>query len=1033
LEYVGRSDDQVKIRGFRIEPGEVEAALVAHPRVAQAVVTTHTTANAIDGAMDKHLIGYIVLDHQAILTREPKQEAELVEQWQRLYGGLYSTAVNTAAPAVLGEDFGGWNSSYTGAPIPLEQMREWRTATVERIRQLHPARVLEIGVGSGLLLAHLAPECEQYWGTDFSAPTIHNLQAALAAQPWGDRVRLQVQPADVADGLPVGHFDVVVLNSVIQYFRSAGYLLDVLGMAMRLLAPGGAAFVGDVRNLALLPAFTTAILCADTTNRQDTAAAMRERVRREILTEQELLLAPEFFVGLPQHLPEIAAVDVQLKQMHSINELSSYRYEVLLHKAPVSVRSAKHLPAQPWHRFANLTALGDYLHSQRPPGLRVTGVPHGGVWLEVAMAQTLTQAGERVPVSQLRIDAPTPANAVLPHQCHLLAKQTGYTVAVTWSATAGLIDLIYLPAADSPHNQPPAALTDLYQPATAVDSLAGHVNDPSAIDRANEVRGFVAGRLPEFMVPAVVVVVDSLPLTVHGKVDRRALPAPEFRSAAAYRAPRDERERVLAALFAEVLGITQVGIDDGFFDLGGHSLSATRLVARIRTELNIEVPIRAVFDTPTVAGLARWRPGEVLAEVAASDLTLDKFLDGQMLAAAPTLPGPSTDVQTILLTGATGFLGRYLALQCLERVRLVGGTLICLVRGKSDQDARRRLDATFDSGDPQLRAHYRELAAEHLEVITGDKSEPNLGLNPQIWQRLADTVDLIVDPAALVNHVLPYSQLFGPNVVGTAELLRIALTSRRKPYIYVSTMGVAEPSVSSEDADVRAVSPTRTIANGYCTSKWAGEVLLREANDLCELPVMVFRCDMILADTTYAGQLNLPDAFTRLMLSLVATGIAPWSFYELDAYGNRQRAHYDGLPVEFVAAAISTLGARVEDGYRTYHVANPYDDGLGLDEYVDWLIEAGYPIQRIADYSDWVQRFETALLALPDRQRQHSLLPLLHNFGTPAKPIRGSIAAVDRFRAAVKAAKIGPGKDIPHVSAEIIVKYIANLQLLDLL
>ena len=104
----------------------------------------------------------------------------------------------------------------------------------------------------------------------------------------------------------------------------------------------------------------------------------------------------------------------------------------------------------------------------------------------------------------------------------------------------------------------------------------------------------------------------------------------------------------------------------------------------------------------------------------------------------------------------------------------------------------RRLDATFDSGDPELLRHYRELAADHLEVIAGDKGDADLGLDQQTWQRLADTVDLIVDPAALVNHVLPYSELFGPNVVGTAELIRIALTTKIKPYIYVSTIGVGD-------------------------------------------------------------------------------------------------------------------------------------------------------------------------------------------------------------------------------------------------
>jgi fatty acid CoA ligase FadD9 len=243
------------------------------------------------------------------------------------------------------------------------------------------------------------------------------------------------------------------------------------------------------------------------------------------------------------------------------------------------------------------------------------------------------------------------------------------------------------------------------------------------------------------------------------------------------------------------------------------------------------------------------------------------------------------------------------------------------------------------------------------------------------------------------------------------------------------------------------ISPTRKIndnyANGYGNSKWAGEVLLREAYDLCGLPVAVFRCDMILADTTYAGQLNVPDMFTRMILSLVATGIAPGSFYELpndQADGNRQRAHYDGLPVEFIAEAISTLGAQNLDSsasFQTYHVMNPYDDGIGFDEFVDWLISptngAGCSIERIADYGDWLQRFETTLRALPEKQRHASLLPLLHNYQRPQKPINGSIAPTDRFRAAVQDAKVGADKDIPHISPPIIAKYVSDLRLLGLL
>jgi fatty acid CoA ligase FadD9 len=529
----------------------------------------------------------------------------------------------------------------------------------------------------------------------------------------------------------------------------------------------------------------------------------------------------------------------------------------------------------------------------------------------------------------------------------------------------------------------------------------------------------------------------------------------ELRAHGADRAVLETISRAAGALLGAAASDLQA--DAHFTDLGGDSLSALTFANLLHEIFDIDVPVGVIVSPASdLASLAAYieaerqpgskRPtfasvhGRDATEVHASDLTLDKFIDAKTLAAAPSLPGPSAEVRTVLLTGATGFLGRYLALEWLERMDLVDGKVIALVRAKDDAAARERLDATFDSGDPELLRHYLELAADHLEVIAGDKGEADLGLDPQTWQRLADTVDLILDPAALVNHVLPYTQLFGPNALGTAELIRIALTTKQKPFVYVSTIGVGqgiEPGKFTEDADVRVISATRPVddsyANGYGNSKWAGEVLLREANERYGLPVSVFRCDLIMADTTYAGQLNVPDMFTRLILSLVATGIAPGSFYELDADGNRQRAHYDGLPVEFIAEAISTLGERVIDGFETYHVMNPYDDGLGLDEYVDWLIEAGYPVERVGDYAAWLQRFETTIRALPEKQRQASVLPLLHSYQRPETPIRGSLAPTDRFSAAVQDAKIGPDKDIPHVTRDVVLKYVTDLQLLGLL
>jgi fatty acid CoA ligase FadD9 len=170
-----------------------------------------------------------------------------------------------------------------------------------------------------------------------------------------------------------------------------------------------------------------------------------------------------------------------------------------------------------------------------------------------------------------------------------------------------------------------------------------------------------------------------------------------------------------------------------------------------------------------------------------------------------------------------------------------------------------------------------------------------------------------------------------------------------------------------------------------------------------------------------------------LIFSVLATGLAPTSFYIRDADGHRQRSHYDGLPVDFVANAITTLGAETKAGFRSLDVMNPHDDGISLDVFVDWLVESGRPIARIDDYDEWFRRFETALRALPEHQRQQSVLPLLHAYRRPEAPVQGSLAPAEAFRAAVRAAKIGVDQDVPHLTQDFIGKYVSDLRLLDVL
>jgi fatty acid CoA ligase FadD9 len=361
-----------------------------------------------------------------------------------------------------------------------------------------------------------------------------------------------------------------------------------------------------------------------------------------------------------------------------------------------------------------------------------------------------------------------------------------------------------------------------------------------------------------------------------------------------------------------------------------------------------------------------------------------------------------------------------------------GGTLVCLTRGADATQARQRIEATLGS-DAELLDRFRTLAERQLEVVAGDIGEPNLGLDNETWQRLSRTVDLIVHPAAHVNHVLPYQQLFAPNVVGTAEVIRLAITNRLKPIHYISTMGVSAVAhqLVDEDTDIRRSVPACVVddsyANGYGISKWAGEVLMREAHDLCGLPIAVFRPGMILADSRYTGQLNVPDIFTRLLFSLVATGTAPRSFYRAGPEG--RHPHYEGLPVDFLADAIAAIGPQHGSSFDTYNTTNPHDDGISLDTFVDWIIAAGYPIERIDDYSDWLSRFETAMRALPERERSQSVLTVLDVYRQPMPAVAGSPVPGARFRAAVEMA----GRAIPHVSEQLIDKYLVDLEQLGVL
>ena len=458
----------------------IENVLATHPRVERAVVSDGVTY---------------------VIPAEERQ-TEFVTHWRQLYDDLYSADSEAAGHT---SDFSGWTSSYTGELIPTDQMEQWRGATVRRIRALKPSRVLEVGVGSGLLLWHLAPDCVEYRATDFSPVTIAKLRARLrrANVPWASRVHLRAAEAVETDRFPEAYFDTVILNSVTMHFPGQGYLRRFIEQALRVLAPGGRLFVGDNRNLSLLSQFLTEV--QRTRHPSAPPAEIRDRVREAVVTQQWMLLAPEYFVATARELPDVAGVDVQLKRSSAVNELTSFRFDAVLHKGPASVRSLAGVPRLAFAELpdrADLAGLTRHLEQRAGEDLRVTGIPNRALTGLVAAADAIERAEPVVPREPW---------GWLPEDLHLLAEQLGRKVVVTASARPDEMDAVFLgSAADEP-------LTDIYEVREPLEPAARYLNHPQAADLAEEVRRFAAERLPGADI-APIKVVSALPPAVEKRL-----------------------------------------------------------------------------------------------------------------------------------------------------------------------------------------------------------------------------------------------------------------------------------------------------------------------------------------------------------------------------------------------------------------------------------------------------------------------------------------------------------------------------------
>ncbi len=606
IEFLGRTDHQVKIRGFRIEPGEIEAALLGCAGVGQAVVVAHKESTS-----DSRLIAYVVpqeTDVRAESGASSDRDAR-VEQWRNVYEDLYASASPEDGPG-----FAGWNSSYTGKPIPKGEMREWVDATVQRILALTPRRVLEIGCGSGLLLEKVAPYCTFYLGTDFSAQALAGVRQWMAHRPALRHVELSHGAAEKLAGVEAGSVDTVVLNSVIQCFPSIDYLLNVLEQACARVAPGGRVYVGDVRHLGLLETLTAAVQAARTTA-TISAAELRRRVNWALEQEKELSIDPDFFQALLLRIPRVTAARILLKAGCAANELTRYRYDVVLQIESDVTQASEEIVRWSGNRAAAIEQL-DRAKVSRAPVIRLCGVPNARLTHDLGVRRALSRESSG---RDWRECAQREASALVAEDPDALARllcDERYDSEVTWSADSseGQFDVLLF---DRSYARPARLASEISR---AVRPWVSYATRPIQQDRKQQLVAaafeHLRQTLPAYMVPSGIVALDEMPLLSSGKVDRKALARVDAtllvrRSLVA---PATTTERAVAQVWQHVLKLGEVGAHDDFFELGGHSLLATQVVSRLRELFKVDLPLRVLFDTPATLSRLACRIEEALAD-----------------------------------------------------------------------------------------------------------------------------------------------------------------------------------------------------------------------------------------------------------------------------------------------------------------------------------------------------------------------------------------------------------------------------------
>ena len=479
------------------------------------------------------------------------------------------------------------------------------------------------------------------------------------------------------------------------------------------------------------------------------------------------------------------------------------------------------------------------------------------------------------------------------------------------------------------------------------------------VPTSDDLRSFAKERLPNYMVPSLFISLSALPLTPHGKVDRRRLPQPDWsQTQTSYHPPRTAIEQVLVEKWQALLQVAQVGIYDNFFELGGHSLIAPHFMLWLHDQFGVDWPLRYLFEVATIAEIAqaielaqRGSTIELPARRPALDLQAESVLDASIQP--PRRSVTTATPRAILLTGATGFLGAYLLRDLLERT---SATIYVLVRGTTLNDARdflQRNSSRYGLATTQTDAR--------VILILGDLTQPWLGLEQQQFQALAEQIDCIYHCAAWVNFTYPYQALKPTNVAGTQELLRLASHVRASQFHYISTLNVVSPTDYPPGAIISENDPLphhAGLASGYAQSKWVAEKLLMQAR-LRGLPVYVYRLGTISGDST-TGIGHPTDLIWALLKGCIQLERAPAIDLDIDL-----------IPVDYASRSIVQLSQR--PAHSAFHLFNPQP--VAWRTLIEWTRSFGYPL-HVEAYDQWQMRLHAAI-----RQRgDQALLPFISLF-----------------------------------------------------